>query len=897
MCSSVLYADDGSWSPTKRTSGTQSLDGSQYEPHQNSLTNSWSGKLATASDPYFQNPPGTPLATPQSTKISPTVSEQPPLDTPIPAESTTPNESIESTPPTDTAPNTPASITTSTALEIEEYLDLLEAEEEEEDRYNLDPNRLQRDREINERVNKSLAEAETAALAREILLGKLERKTVQFAASSIPTPDEEVEGDLGRGDVVTTTVYVWDTFRDFATARSVTGFEEFVPEPMNLKAIKRGTNSIRRSAATGTGMAKHLIVHGRAINFEDVGRRETDGDANSKGRGTKAGYEDTKTEICEENIAVPTAAKVEKSSKVVVPTANVGLQTKDSTLLGPLPLAVPTPPAPVKFVATPPATSLSLQLWRPVPPSKLPESQKSFPPTAVVVELPKVIPALPQTHRPVVGEPPKPGPAPATVKLITIPTNQAKIPLYLNADYPKPRKDLAAPKVFKNVEPANTWDMPNIPLVKVSMSRCGGEDVGTDKFLEGLSASKKVKEKPASKKVVMIEEPKPKSFEIDSARVCVQPSPPPIATVVAPIAFEIPGPAPAKSPEAVSAVVSLPKIPGSQTFAAIATPTPKAPTFSSHPPTSSALRSGMPVPVPVPPTPRPAIKSPTKVSVNPFALPINPIVLTIGPKPANLVRTPKANATISPIVGGLVDPFLASLQPTTKKEPSTPVRPKTPSSSSESADSTPQRNDSLSTTAQRGLTIETPINVSWEESAPTSPTSLSSSWTLVEKARKDMGTKDISPPGPPTSTPVQGVLPKEWYNSADTKVLPLPSPRPRAPTPVPTPIIAPTKPATDSASKSTVLPNGRKLFTFELKVGQSVVSTPVHELDNPRAVAESFAEEHNLESRLPGGKVMVEKIIGYFETQFADRKAEREKRRAERRERTSTLCGADQQKL
>jgi hypothetical protein len=54
-------------------------------------------------------------------------------------------------------------------------------------------------------------------------------------------------------------------------------------------------------------------------------------------------------------------------------------------------------------------------------------------------------------------------------------------------------------------------------------------------------------------------------------------------------------------------------------------------------------------------------------------------------------------------------------------------------------------------------------------------------------------------------------------------------------------------------------------------------------LDDPRAVAERFAIQHDLENRLPGGKQVVEKIIGYFETQFAERKSDREKRRAERR--------------
>jgi hypothetical protein len=65
-------------------------------------------------------------------------------------------------------------------------------------------------------------------------------------------------------------------------------------------------------------------------------------------------------------------------------------------------------------------------------------------------------------------------------------------------------------------------------------------------------------------------------------------------------------------------------------------------------------------------------------------------------------------------------------------------------------------------------------------------------------------------------------------------------------------------------------------------------------------IAEAFARDHDLESRLPGGKFTVEKIIGYFETQFEDRKAEREKRRAERRERVrsgSSVFSGDQQRL
>jgi hypothetical protein len=59
----------------------------------------------------------------------------------------------------------------------------------------------------------------------------------------------------------------------------------------------------------------------------------------------------------------------------------------------------------------------------------------------------------------------------------------------------------------------------------------------------------------------------------------------------------------------------------------------------------------------------------------------------------------------------------------------------------------------------------------------------------------------------------------------------------------------------------------------------------VHELDDPRAVAEEFAREHHLETRLPGGKETVDKIVYYFECQYLERKREREKRRAGRRER------------
>ena len=82
-------------------------------------------------------------------------------------------------------------------------------------------------------------------------------------------------------------------------------------------------------------------------------------------------------------------------------------------------------------------------------------------------------------------------------------------------------------------------------------------------------------------------------------------------------------------------------------------------------------------------------------------------------------------------------------------------------------------------------------------------------------------------------------------------------------------------------------PAPRKLFTFELKVGETVVSTPVYETDNPTVVAREFVRKHDFESQLPGGKDTVNKIVSCFENQFAERKQEREKRRAERRMKNS----------
>jgi hypothetical protein len=289
-------------------------------------------------------------------------------------------------------------------------------------------------------------------------------------------------------------------------------------------------------------------------------------------------------------------------------------------------------------------------------------------------------------------------------------------------------------------------------------------------------------------------------------------------------------------------------------------------------------RTGMPVAIPIPPTPKPAIKTPYK-----------PIVAA---KPVNLVNTPSGKSSFTPVVAGLVDPFLASLQRPTKGD-----RPTTPSIGSDSADSTPER---ISPPPPKEKLI---IDVSLlGENSPPSPTaSLSSSWTLIEKTKKDVSTGREFPSAPP-STPTAPAR-RTWFGTNPS------STASASATPAATPILAYSKPIAPPAAvrndPSTAVgipssskpltqvtpptsqpsaPQGRKLFTFELKVGQSIVSTPVHEMDDPRTIAEDFARQHDLETRLPGGKATVDRIVYYFESQYVERRREREKRRAERKE-------------
>ena len=795
-----------------------------------------------------------PIASPQLSQ--PPVSPAPPLDPPhnsIPVP-----DSSESSPPTDTdtAPSTPASISTSIALEIEEYLDLLEAEDEEEDRYNADPDRRKRDLEINERVNRAIAEAEEAALAREILSPRAEpRKTVQFASENQirVIEDDGVGNDVGNVEIMTGFVYIWNTFRDFATARYITGFEEFVLEPRIVREVRP------------------------SVADKKIGTEESEETV----RGEKENEKDATVEISP--VDVPKVESSPSSTKdVATPVVIPILQPASAPTPAPIP-----PPQTATNIPTPALAPKSDALSPTKPSSPLIPSWDSVL-TPVTTTKSTTTPVLVETSHNIQPTPHVPKWSSAQIKEIQVTTS-------IKPEF-KPRNSLSlAPvNVLKEVEPAaveSTWDMPTTPLIRIDMEKTEtGRGVENDPFLAGLSSSKKVEVKPeVNKKVVAIDDPK----QVEMVEETKGPSPK-YDPILVPVDKVVPVP----SANVKSPVISPVSMPGPSTFAAMAGPIPSLtkPLITSPPQLSSIPRSG--VLIPVPPTPRPATKSPTKTLVKPIlvATPVIPLKPTparpiVAPKPANLVSTPKAKPTWSPIAGGLIDPFLAGLEPTAKKE-TPPARPNTPSASTDSTDSTPKKLNSPSTSTGQKLSIDASLEA-LSESAPPSPTSLSSSWTLIEKTKKEIATKDVSPTAPP-STPAPLPVRRAWFN-ADTQPFLPPTPAPGA-----SPVIPATKPPsepTTSTAKPVNPTQGRKLFTFELKVGSSIVSTPVHELDNPRLIAEQFVMEHDLETRLPGGKGTVEKIVRYFETQFAERKAEREKRRAERKERMKSALMGEEQKM
>jgi hypothetical protein len=382
--------------------------------------------------------------------------------------------------------------------------------------------------------------------------------------------------------------------------------------------------------------------------------------------------------------------------------------------------------------------------------------------------------------------------------------------------------------------------MPTVPRVEVDMERSEDRKDGggrVDPFLLGLGGSKRLEEKAVVADVFIGEHNDvEKGWGDDSGWTTAS------SSLSAPL---IPSPA----TTTIAAASKMANI--------------------TSPKKASAERVGMPIAVPVPPTPKPATKSPSKV---------------VPPKAVGFAKNPDVKTSFTPVVGGLIDPFLAALQHPNKSD--TPPRPKTPSVSTDSAESTPKR---PSPARAQNLSVDvSPMR----QSSPPSPTaSLSSSWTLVEKTRKEtLLDRDVSPSAPPP-TPTQSPVRRTWFGSKTSASV----------TPVATPLSTPLVPATnpqiqviapiDSGETPAIVsptpkPSaGRKLFTFELKVGQSIVSTPVHEMDDPRVIAEQFAKEHDLETRLPGGKATVEKIVYYFESQYVERRREREKRRAERRER------------
>jgi hypothetical protein len=745
----------------------------------------------------------------------------------------------------DTAPNTPASITTSTALEIEEDI-YLEDEQDEEDLYHNDPDRAKRDLVINERVNRSLAEAEEAALIKEILSPRSAVKTVQFA--SRPTsPTLIVEEEEPVHEVMSQSVHVWDTFRDFVSVRSVTGFEEFVPQPRWLRA---GWKESVEGPQDKEGVGRAKIVEVGKCAFVIEQRKVID------------------KEIPPAKTANSGVPKEEPLS--TAPTAQTSVLTVS--------VDAPTPASSAASAVQTPAILTAPTSAAPIEPHPtLPTPLPHFAPAALLAAS-----TPPPITAPLPTDAPKPtlivSPIPTRSDIVPVNTAphqvaQKNVATYGRPDVPYKNWAKFPPHdVLKDVAPArsnvkNTWDMPSVPSVEVDMGTVGERKDGggrVDPFLLGLGDSKRVEEQ------VVVADLRHKetggdnfgsggwtsSGGWDSSSSSLLMSTPLIPTTPA---KTTPAVAPAKV--ALAVPTSTPARPAPTKLAALPAAIAVPKSMVTSPKTSPVSER------PVPPTPKPAVKTTAK-----------PV---IAPKPANLVQTPSSKTSFTP---SFVDPFLAGLQRPNKSD--APARPKTPSVGTDSADSTPKR---TSPGKENLLSIDVGSSL---ESAPTSPTSLSSSWTLVEKRKEGSTDKDTSPPAPPP-TPTQASSRKTWFgtNVSPTATIPVATPLSTPCIPASTPIthvepvlVAPSIPVTPHTSKPDA-PQGRKLFTFELKVGQSIVSTPVHEMDDPRVVAEQFAREHDLEARLPGGRATVDKIVYYFESQYVERRREREKRRAERRER------------
>ena len=807
--------------------------------------------MATASDPYFQQALASAVTSPvveaRSTTAPDTIPATTPLNPTIP-------EAPESTAPSDTAPNTPASITTSTALDIEEYLDLLETEQDEQDeleRYKLDPDRLQRDLEINERVNRSLAEAEESALVREILSpARPERKTVQFASRpDSPTPDGETEDQ----DVMVRMVHVWNTFRDFVTVRGITGFEEYILEPREAKPLKS-------SKGVGSGTAERSGNTEGEEKMDDTEKAEAGKEIPSKRSSTPA------IPILD-TVQSEDGLQSKKKADEVVPltsTPNISLESSSAEPAAVSPTINVIPPTPLSTPALKRAGLTDVAADKEKP-TTAPKSYKVL--NGRVIQVDSTSTSFTSPPAASSGwESPIP---PAQSKSETWPATISEPSKHLPSAGAPP---LDVPKVVEPAPAKNTWDMVSTPRTEISGFRKSlspeGQKAADEDFLEGLSDSKKVEEKieeknVSSKKVVIVDTKPPEQlispikaspFPLELPSTSSEPALPKYVPPSADNAsFLIPLTPTTARPLTASTELEA------KDRESHATPTsaPKVilPAPQSPPAASSAVRMGMPVPVPHPPMPKPDTKAPVRTAIKP----------TVAPKPTNLAKSAvpplsRVTAAISPVVGGLVDPFLQNLQPSAKK--SIPVsRPKTPRVSLDSTDSTPEK---------KQLSIQIPLSSSFTESESTSPGSLSSSWTLVENSRKEV-------PAAPPPTPVR----KNWFGTTPTP----------AATPASTPVVGPSKPPgapspTESKPKTQSSgPSGRHLLTIQIPMGNSIIPIRLNERDDPEKVAQEFARERSLETRREGGKRDVEKLVEFFKTEFAKAAKEREEKRAARRER------------
>ena len=918
-------------------------------------------------DPYFNQPPAHP-----SPPDVPVVSLQQ-IPTSAPSLSIMDctaayGENAQDTPTTDPALRTPSSTGLASAvLDIAEFFQLLDdAEaEDEEQRYDPDPDREHRDLEINLRVNKCIAEAEEAVLAREILSPRTsERKTVQFAESANvihePVSNHALEGevDVGHLEDLTKPLYLWDSFRDFVTVRTITGFEEWVPVPGAL----RSQDSVGVDIA---GEVEACVVDMEKGKFEQVGGT----DAKDDEPGATPPPAEPRGPTDNEDVSHLVRQRQEQLCRPVeaydLPSspddAQAGLFVTDIQI--PNDPGVRTTytwesslgsPGPAQQDSTPPARpayspSQSVSPVEPIEATKTPHSVHALietKPSAPLAQPDRPPQAQPLRTTPTYSVCP-PTPAPVAKKFPSQIT-EVKLP------FPTRPSVTAAPSKpppvnvrneFEPSEVANVWTKP-IPLARVGLVAKGShsrQKDQLDEFLLGLDESRKAE--PSPKNVVIVDAKSDVDVEeregdeivekktVDITETMVVTPPPDVQSQAAP-------PSRPHTPHAAGPIVQTPakegdiktqqsvfQIPSTHSYSSMAGPIPSLsrPMISS-PSLSTTLpivRSSRSMPIPIPPVPRPATKSPPQKSVQPSiscsSATIEPRAASshvsigkpaIPPKPAKLASASKKVSLISPLVGGLVDPFLQGLEPKAKRNKSGPL-PQTPGgSASSSAESSPSKSFGSESSDVVVGGEDTSANLSGSgitdlSGVSQSPISLSGSWTLDENSQGSApATENVLGP-PPTPAPKELLAPafeakqsppsahvrRTWFSS-DL------SPTP-APTPVPTPSATPTvTPKIHTALPSFVNPTPkptreiagpapRKLFTFELKVGETVVSTPVYETDNPTIVAREFARKHDFENRLPGGKGTVNKIVSYFENQFVERKQEREKRRAERRMKNS----------